>query len=202
MSLIVNTFAPEETALTDLEAMFRLRYEVFHEKLGWEVQVTNGMERDHFDDLPDVTYIMGKGEGGTVDACWRLLPSTGPYMLKDTFPELLHGQPAPQAADVWELSRFAVATSRTATDNAAFGPISMALMKESARFAVERGITRYVTVTTPPMERMLRQQGLHVYRMGPSVRIGVAVAVALVIEVDHQTLQAVGFAASQSQPTH
>ena len=123
MSLIVNTFAPEETALTDLEAMFRLRYEVFHEKLGWEVQVTNGMERDHFDDLPDVTYIMGKGEGGTVDACWRLLPSTGPYMLKDTFPELLHGQPAPQAADVWELSRFAVAT----IDAAVAGDVKPAL---------------------------------------------------------------------------
>lgn len=193
MDLSVNTFVPVSTSENDLEAMFRLRYEVFHEKLGWDVQASNGLERDHYDDLEQVTYIMGKTAEGSIDACWRLLPTTGPYMLKDTFAQLLHGQKAPEAVDTWELSRFAVATSRTATDNAAFGPISMALMKESARFAHERGITRYVTVTTPPMERMLRQQGLHVYRMGPSVRIGVAVAVALVIEVDHQTLQAVGY---------
>lgn len=201
MDLSVSTFAPENTSPAHLEAMFRLRYEVFHEKLGWAVNVVDGMERDHFDDLKETTYIMGMGETQNVDACWRLLPTTGPYMLKDTFPELLHGQDAPEAADVWELSRFAVATSRTATDNAAFGPISMALMKESARFAMERGISRYVTVTTPPMERMLRQQGLHVHRMGPSLRIGVAVAVALVIEVDHQTLQAVGFE-PPALPTH
>lgn len=201
MDLSVGTFAPENTSHAQLEAMFRLRYEVFHEKLGWAVNVIDGMERDHFDDLKETTYIMGMGDTQNVDACWRLLPTTGPYMLKDTFPELLHGQAAPEANDVWELSRFAVATSRTATDNAAFGPISMALMKESARFAMERGISRYVTVTTPPMERMLRQQGLHVHRMGPSLRIGVAVAVALVIEVDHQTLQAVGVE-PPARPTH
>lgn len=202
MDLSVNTFVPSTTSQADLESMFRLRFEVFHEKLGWEVATSDGMERDAFDDVDQVAYIMGRGEHDSIDACWRLLPTTGPYMLKDTFPELLHGQPAPQAHDVWELSRFAVATSRTATDNAAFGPISVSLMKESARFALERGISRYVTVTTPPMERMLRQQGLHVHRMGPSLRIGVAVAVALVIEVDHQTLQAVGFADPQVHPRH
>lgn len=196
MDLSVNTFHPSTTPQAQLNSMFRLRYEVFQEKLGWDVRSVDGMERDRFDDIGDVVYIMGLGAAGGVDACWRLLPTIGPYMLKDTFPELLHGQPAPQGDHIWELSRFAVATARTATDNAAFGPISMALMRESARFALEHGISRYVTVTTPPMERMLRQQGLHVHRMGPSLRIGVAVAVALVIEVDQQTLSAVGFRSS------
>lgn len=196
MDLSVNTFHPSTTPQAQLNSMFRLRYEVFQEKLGWDVRSVDGMERDQFDDIGDVVYIMGLGAAGGVDACWRLLPTIGPYMLKDTFPELLHGQPAPHGDHIWELSRFAVATARTATDNAAFGPISMALMLESARFAIEHGISRYVTVTTPPMERMLRQQGLHVHRMGPSLRIGVATAVALVIEVDQQTLSAVGFRSS------
>lgn len=196
MDLSVNTFHPSTTPQAQLNSMFRLRYEVFQEKLGWDVRSVDGMERDQFDDIGDVVYIMGLGAAGGVDACWRLLPTIGPYMLKDTFPELLHGQPAPHGDHIWELSRFAVATARTATDNAAFGPISMALMLESARFAIEHGISRYVTVTTPPMERMLRQLGLHVHRMGPSLRIGVATAVALVIEVDQQTLSAVGFRSS------
>ena len=175
----------------DLHAMFKLRYTVFHDRLGWDVQTEDGLERDEFDDLPEVSYVLAKHADGAVDACWRLLPTTGPYMLRDTFPELLHGQEAPRSDDCWELSRFAVATDRVGTSNDTFGPMSMALMRQSAEFALENNITRYVTVTTPVMERMLRQQGLHIHRMGPSIRIGVASAVAVVIEVDDITLAAI-----------
>jgi len=44
-----------------------------------------------------------------VVGCWRLLPTTGPYMLKDIFSHLLWGKPAPEQPDVWEISRFAIA---------------------------------------------------------------------------------------------
>lgn len=176
---------------SDLRAMFRLRYSVFHERLGWDVKSRDGMEQDEFDELPDVAYVLAKHPGGSVDACWRLLPTTGPYMLKDSFPQLLHGQPAPASDDCWELSRFAVATDRVGTANATFGEMPMALMRQSFLFALENGISRYVTVTTPVMERMLRHQGLHVHRMGPSIRMGVASAVALMVEVDHITLSAI-----------
>lgn len=189
----VATYRPMTMEAHKADSMFRLRYEVFHEKLGWEVSVTSdGHERDGFDTLPGVAYILATDEHGSVDGCWRLLPTTGPYMLRDTFPELLHGRPAPMSPDCYELSRFAVATDRVETANASVGPISMALMKESAIFALANRIQRYVTVTTPVMERMLRQKGLHVHRIGPSLRIGVATAVALMIEVDHITLRAVG----------
>lgn len=187
----VFTEAGRRIPAPDLDSMHQLRHQVFHDKLGWEVNSKNGREFDEFDELTAVTYVLAKAPDGRVDACWRLLPTTGPYMLKDTFPQLLHGLPAPQADDCWELSRFAVATDRADTATAAFGPISMALMTASADFALEHGIQRYVTVTTPPMERMLRQQGLHVHRIGPSMKIGVSAAVALVIEIDNKTLAAV-----------
>lgn len=192
MQHCVSTYHPSTMAANDLEGMFRLRFEVFHEKLGWDVETQNGLEQDAFDAVPDVAYVLAKGAAGTVDGCWRILPTTGPYMLRDTFPELLHGLPAPNSVDCHELSRFAVATDRVETANANVGPISMALMRESAAFAVANGIARYVTVTTPVMERMLRQKGIHVHRIGPSMRIGIASAVALMIEVDHITLSAVG----------
>lgn len=194
----VATYHPSMMASHHADGMFRLRYEVFHEKLGWDVSVTSdGHERDSFDSLPGVAYILATDAGGSVDGCWRLLPTTGPYMLRDTFPELLHGLPAPMSPDCYELSRFAVATDRVETANANVGPISMALMRESAIFALDNQVQRYVTVTTPVMERMLRQKGLHVHRIGPSVRIGVATAVALMIEVDHITLRAVGLPVTQ-----
>lgn len=173
------------------ESMFRLRYETFHTRLGWDVQTHDGMERDDFDS-PSTVYILGQSPDTGVDACWRLLPTLGRYMLKDVFPELLHGQPAPEAQDVWELSRFAIATERVPPSADGFGPLSVSLMAESARFALSRGIQRYVTVTTTAIERLLKRQGLHIHRFGPPLRIGVAYAVACVIEVDEITLSAVG----------
>lgn len=179
--------------------MFRLRYEVFHERLGWDVRTTDdGLEIDDYDALPQAHYILARGPGERIDACWRVLPTLGPNMLRDVFPELLHGQPAPAAADVWELSRFALATDRlAAAENAGnpqvgFGELSVALMAESTRFAEAMGIARFVTVTTAPIERMLRKQGVNVYRVGPPLRIGGVLTVACYIEIDHQTIKALG----------
>jgi acyl homoserine lactone synthase len=183
---------PNQLPPADFDGMFRLRFEVFSERLGWEVQTSDGMERDRFDDLPRVAYVLAKSSSGTIDACWRILPTTGPYMLSDTFPELLHGQASPVSEDCWELSRFAVATNRTTTNNGAFGAIAIALMVESAKFAKANGISRYVTVTTPAMERMMKNLKIHIHRIGPPIRIGVAFAVACYIEVDDITLRALG----------
>ena len=178
--------------------MYKLRYNTFHTRLGWDVQCENGMERDDFDSTSTV-YIIGKGSDQSVDACWRLLPTTGPYMLRDIFPELLHGQAAPQASDCWELSRFAVATDRVQSGVEGFGDLSVALMVESARFALQHGIKRIVTVTTTSIERLIKRQGLHVHRIGPPIRIGVAMSVACIIEVDAISLEAVGLPASASR---
>lgn len=175
----------------ELEGMFRLRYDTFHTRLGWDVRVENGMERDHFDSEASV-YIIGKASDHSVDACWRLLPTTGPYMLRDIFPELLHGHAAPQALDCWELSRFAVATDRVPSGTEGFGEITVALMAESARFALQKGIKRIVTVTTTSIERLMKRQGLHIHRIGPPIRIGMVMSVACIIEVDDISFSAVG----------
>lgn len=194
----VQTHQLQSMSSSDAEGMFRLRYDTFHTRLGWDVATDEGLERDGFDDAASAVYILGKTPEQRVDACWRLLPTVGPYMLKDTFPELLHGQPAPQALDIWEMSRFALATDRVGTSAEGFGPLSVALMAESARFALAHGIRRYVTVTTLSIERLLKRQGLHIHRFGPPLRIGVAMTVACVIEVDDITLEAV----SVKRPSH
>ena len=48
--------------------MYRLRHEVFHDRLGWEVTTDNGMEHDEFD-LADPVYVRrmsGKGMVATL----------------------------------------------------------------------------------------------------------------------------------------
>jgi acyl homoserine lactone synthase len=178
--------------------MFRLRHTTFVDRLHWVEASPDGMERDQFDNLPSVRYILATAADGEVDACWRVLPTLGPYMLRDVevFRPLMHGQPIPQANDTWELSRFAVASDRLSADESAgnhqlgFGELSVALMAESVRFAQSNGIARYVTVTNVAIERLLKKLGVNIHRAGPPIRIGGVLTVAAFIEIDDVTASA------------
>jgi acyl homoserine lactone synthase len=163
-----------------LHAMHRLRAKVFCDRKGWEVPVLSGMEIDGYDAI-DPYYMLMTEEGGMLRGCWRLLPTDGPYMLKDTFPELLHGQPAPEDPRIWELSRFAIETEGAH----AFGFSAVALQSigEIIRYGDAHGITHYVTVTTTAIERMLRRAGVVTRRFGPPLEIGVETAVALYVDI-------------------
>ena len=90
-----------------LHSLYRFRHRVFRQRLGWEVSSVGGMEYDFYDEI-DPMHVAACLPGGQVIASSRLLPTGGPYMLRDVFPELLRGESAPCASDVWEVSRFAV----------------------------------------------------------------------------------------------
>src|ERR1700749_3899636 len=126
-----------------LDGMFRLRHEVFKERLDWEVGSAAGKERDMFDDL-DPVYIVCESAGEVLGS-WRLLPTTKPYMLKDVFPELLYGMPAPEAPDICVIRRFAVFKSMA--NNKSLGTINTVtnlLREQLFAFAARREITRIV----------------------------------------------------------
>jgi len=184
MAEIVVTYPGDrQLDFRTLASMYRLRHAVFHDRLGWDVTSDNGMEYDEFDDLKPV-YILARSERGTVEGCWRLLPSTGPYMLKDVFPQLLDGATAPRGSDVWEMSRFAVSAEQADGAGYGFSDIALRMMQTSVRFAQKNGIRRYVTVTSVSLERLLRKQGINISRIGPVLRIGRVLTVACALEVD------------------
>lgn len=88
--------------------MHRLRKRVFHDRLKWPVHITSqGLEVDQFD-LPDAVYLLALNNELQVIGSWRMLPSTGPTMIRDVWPHYLETLPLPSRADVWEMSRFAV----------------------------------------------------------------------------------------------
>jgi acyl homoserine lactone synthase len=93
--------------LHELAGMHRLRYRVFKERLGWDVEVSGDMEIDEFDACRPA-YLLQTDDEDRIQGCVRLLPTTGPTMLRDTFPLLLDGQPAPASNTIWEGSRFGV----------------------------------------------------------------------------------------------
>lgn len=169
---------------TELRDIHKLRAKVFKDRLGWEVPVLSGMEIDGYDAL-DPYYMVISNNTDHICGCWRLLPTEGPYMLKDTFPELLHGRLAPISERVWELSRFAIETD--SNGHFGFTQHAIAAMREIVTFADENGIDEYVTVTTVAIERLLRHSGVDITRFGTPVNIGKERAVALKIHLGEKT---------------
>jgi acyl homoserine lactone synthase len=168
----------------DLRHIHELRAKVFRDRMGWEVPVLAGMEIDGYDAL-EPHYMVIRNDEQRVCGCWRMMPTDGPYMLKDTFPELLQGAAAPEATDVWELSRFAIETEGDSSFG--FADRAKQAMREIVHFADQHGIAKYVTVTTTAIERLLRHTGVEIKRIGAPQRIGVERAVALEILLGPQT---------------
>lgn len=180
MALQITIAPRREFKSSDLWEMHALRARVFRGRLGWEVPVLSGMEIDGYDALEPL-YMMMREPGAALRGCWRLLPTEGPYMLKDSFAQLLRGQPAPRGARLWELSRFAIESRGGA--GFGFSEVTMESVAAIIAYAHERGIERYVTVTTTAIERMLRRAGVVTERLAPPLKIGVEMAVALFVEV-------------------
>lgn len=184
MGQSIQIAARQEFQSKDLWDMYRLRARVFRGRMGWEIPILSGMEIDGYDAL-DPYYMVIHGRQGGICGCWRMLPTQGPYMLKDTFPQLLHGYPVPESEDVWELSRFAIETD--GPQGFGFAGLALDAMREIVTFGDRMGIRRYVTVTTTPIERLLRRTGIAITRFGPPIRIGAENAVALDIDIGEQT---------------
>lgn len=179
--MVVKHDDPRLDAAT-LTNMYRLRHAVFHDRLGWDVNSDNGLEHDEYDEAKPV-YVLAKGRDSEVSGCWRILPTTGRYMLEDVFPQLLYGQAPPHDPAVCEISRVAVVTD---SHEAGFGfsEIPVRMIQASIRYAQRHGIRRYIVVTSLAVERMLRKTGLHMHRFGPPIKIGKVLTVANNIEMD------------------
>lgn len=187
MSYLIKIASRREFDSADLWEMHRLRTKVFKDRMGWDVPIISGMEIDGYDAL-NPYYMMIREPAQGLRGCWRALPTEGPYMLKDTFPELLHGHPAPEDPKIWELSRFAIEAE--GPQGFGFSGLSLDALREIVTFGDRMGIEHYVTVTTSSIERMMRRAGFAVTRFGPPIRIGVENAVAVDFDIGEQTHEA------------
>src|SRR5713226_3206815 len=173
-----------------LTEMYRLRRRVFKDRLDWAVSVSGDLELDVYDAL-NPTYLLVTSDKGNLVGGVRLLPTTGPTMLADTFPALLGGQAAPHSEKILESSRFCVDT-RLASELAENGLnratfILFAAMIEGARAANAESI---VTVTDTRMERILRRAGWPLERIAPPQRLGQTMALAGYLHASDQALAA------------
>ena len=172
----------------ELTEMYRLRCRVFRDRLKWDVDVRDGLEVDQFDNLAP-TYLLAMDEARNIVGTWRLLPTTGPYMLRDVFPQLLEGDEPPSAPGVWETSRFAVdCPVNDECGLSAINRITNELFCGLVELGIGNGIHEVVTVYDIRIARLLNRVGCRPFWRSKRQRIGNTIAVAGRFEISSRVL--------------
>jgi len=173
-----------ERHVGNLYQMHRIRKAVFKDRLGWDVTVSGEFEVDAL----GPSYLLSIDRYGTLIGCVRLLPTTGPNMLRDIFPSFVTKAAVPRGERVWEASRFAVSRNTTAAE-AGLSQTTYDLLIGVLKFGLSNGISTIVCVVDLRMERILRRAGWQLERLGPAHRIGSTIAMAGQLDVSAQILR-------------
>jgi acyl homoserine lactone synthase len=168
------SFFPKE-----MDAMFRNRAETFSERLGWEVMVKDGYERDRFDDANPLYLVSVDPDTEEYWGSLRLLPTTGPNMLRDVFPQLLDGDYI-ESATIWECSRICATAVRGQSERNGGGVnyVLSELILGIGEVAVTAGLTQIAAVFDARIFRVLRNAGCNPEIIGTPRLIGDVISYA------------------------
>lgn len=159
-----------------MDEMFRMRAVVFADRLGWDVTVTDCREIDRFD-AEDPLYLFSlHDETEELQGAVRLLPTTGPYMLRDVFSVLVPGG-APESPLIWESSRFAINpgilnASERAEANHIVNRTTIELLCGIVEVCQKAGVEHIVSVFDARMARIFRTANCPFEIIGTPTRIG------------------------------
>ncbi|MCB1312542.1 MAG: GNAT family N-acetyltransferase [Sedimentitalea sp.] len=176
-----------------LREMHRLRARVFEGRLGWDVKVRDGMERDMYDDL-NPAHVVSLDDGGHVVGCMRLLQTTGPHMLADVFSSILDGEPPLRSAQLWEATRFCVDTKRLTTGKTrnSISYVTSEVMVGAFEYAMKAGVRDAVAVIDPVMNRVLTRSGNAPYDyVGSAKPMGKVTAMAALMDCSAERVASV-----------
>ena len=181
LHFIEGDLANKADHATLIEAMHRNRADVFGPKgHNWAVHILGGWEVDVFDNAEPL-YVISTGDNLTYHGSLRLLPTTGPNMLRDVFPQLLDGGVL-ESATIWESSRICVA-------GVAVANILHELVLGIGEVCRRAGLTQIVSVFDPLVLRRLRGIGLKVDIIGTPQRIGGVMCYAGLFDFDNGKLE-------------
>ena len=180
------SFFPKE-----MDAMFRNRAETFSDRLGWEVVVKDGYERDVFDDANPLYLVSVDPDTEEYWGSLRLLPTTGPNMLRDVFPQLLDGEYL-ESATIWESSRICAAAvaGQPERSRSRVNYVLSELILGIGEVAVAAGLTQIVSVFDARIFRVLKAAGCNPQVIGTPQRIGGVMCYAGLFDTGEGPLQA------------
>jgi len=163
-----------------VDKMHRLRARIFHDRLGWDVRVVDGKERDKYDDEGPVYIIYTDDEAREVKGSMRLLPTTGPTLLADCFADTLPDAALLSAPTIWEATRFCIddrLLDRGSPDGLFFA--SSVMIAALGDVAVSAGIESIVANFDASALRLYRRVGCEIDVLGYTFRYGLPVYLGL-----------------------
>lgn len=169
--MIITARAFKKDIYSDIfDQMFELRARQFKYRRKWRVEVKNKQERDRFDDL-DPLYVCVVNEEKKLLASLRLLPTTGPHMLSNVFPEVMGDAGIVRNPLVIESSRFCVDTEVCKVSGSdGINLVTAELLRALFQTAKSAGMSHVISVYDLFMERILRRAGCAFERLGPVVK--------------------------------
>lgn len=187
-----------------IDEMFRMRASVFADRLEWDVAVTDGREIDRFDTEDPLYLLAVDQEAETLFGAVRLLPTTGPNMLRDVFPVLVPGG-APESPLIWESSRFAInpvafSTSDRAQANHIVNRTTIELLCGIVEACQRAGVQHIVSVFDARMARIFRSIDCAFEVIGTPTRIGKTMTYAGVFDMSDTMRQRLADAGSLYAP--
>lgn len=159
---------------TEMDAMFRNRALTFSQRLGWDVVVRDGYERDEFDDANPLYLVSVDPNTNEYWGSLRLLPTTGPNMLRDVFPYLLKEDEYIESATIWESSRICAVAVEGQPQRSRNGVnfVLSELIAGIGEVAIVAGLTQIVSVFDARIYRVLKAVGCNPQLIGRPRRIG------------------------------
>ncbi len=185
----------------EINEMHILRRLVFAERLGWDVNVKEGWEIDSFDDADPLYLLSIDPKKNRVRGSLRLLPTTGPNMLRDVFSCLLPEGQTIESATIWESTRFSVhpdyLEERSANGlNLATGELLAGIVE----VGLLAGLTQVLSVYDARMARILKRAGCPADVIGTPRRIGAVMTYAGLFEISEAALARIQQAAGITGP--
>ena len=168
--VIEKTNAHRHVAL--LAKMFQQRARFFHDRLRWDVQVTDGKERDRYDDEGPVYIVYTDDLRNEVKGSLRLLPTTGPTLAVDVFSDTLPDAVQLSAPTIWECSRFCLGQNVLADGIEEIVFTSRVLIAALGDVAMRAGIESIIGNFDASKLRLYRRIGCEVEVLGSTSRYG------------------------------
>lgn len=186
------------------DQMFRMRAAVFSERLGWDVSVVDGKEIDRFD-AEDPLYLLCVDElTQELKGAVRLLPTTGPNMLRDVFAVLVPGGSV-ESPLIWESSRFAINPALSDGPgrqdvNQFVNTTTIELLCGLVEAAQLAGVEHIVSVFDARMARIFRAADCPYEIIGTPTRIGRTMTYAGLFEISDSMRRRLGDAGGLHAP--
>jgi len=167
------------------EEMFRIRHSIYVEARGWKaIARPDRREIDQFD-TDAAVYLLGLGPQGEVTSGVRLMPTTGPHLMRDVFSHTVTLGQVPCDPRVYEITRYFVwGEMRGDERRKAVTEVFCGLFE----YAVARNLTQMSVVCDTFFLPRLIEAGWKVHHLGLPTEYAEGVCAAILLEVSPQRL--------------